>query len=120
MTPVLSTVVHGMQWLIVTLLCVVGLSYALDCYVCNKTVKTVTMDRFTKETKVKERLVCNQDIGDWSIETCSDEKQFCMKKKRKTDWSEPLYRRGCVVPNSKFFITFEDDFSIFSRASFFF
>ena len=104
--PILSTVVHGMQWLIVTLLCVVGLSYALDCYVCNKTVKTVTMDRFTKETKVKEKLVCNQDPGDWRIETCSDEKQFCMKKKRKTDWSEPLYRRGCAIPNSKFFIIF--------------
>ena len=64
--------------LVLVLVIVVNVSTALDCYVCNKTVKTV--DRFTKE--VTESLKCTQDPADWDIETCSDSRQFCWKSKQ--------------------------------------
>ena len=76
------------------LLWLVGLATALDCYICNKTVKTV--DRFTKE--VQEEQVCTQDPADWDIETCSDPRHFCWKLKVQQDYFTTVYNRGCAIP----------------------
>ena len=79
---------------VVVLLGLVGLSTALECYTCNKTVKTV--DRFTKE--VTEELKCTQDPADWEVETCPDTRQFCWKLKEQQSYFKTVYNRGCAIP----------------------
>jgi len=83
---------------VLVLLWLVGLATALDCYICNKTVKTV--DRFTKE--VKEEQVCTQEPTDWDIETCSDPRHFCWKLKVQQDYFTTVYNRGCAIPQDVF------------------
>merc|ERR1712098_114355 len=83
---------------VLVLVLIVDVSTALDCYVCNKTVKTV--DRFTKE--VTESLKCSQDPADWDIETCTDSRQFCWKSKQQVSYYDTQYDRGCVIPKNPF------------------
>ena len=75
-------------------------STALQCYTCQKTVKTV--NRFTKEET--ETLQCTEDPADWTVETCLDQREFCSKGKGVISYSSVKYDRGCAIPKGKYCI----------------
>merc|ERR1712034_40053 len=98
--------------LLVTVCLSVAPSAALKCYTCQKTVKTV--DRFTKEET--ETLQCTEDPKDWTVETCSDQREFCNKGKKVINKgksvfsnSEVKYHRGCAIPKDSFFSSSVED-----------
>ena len=86
------------HFLLVTVSLYVTHSTALQCYTCQKTIKTV--DRFTKEET--ETLQCSEDPEDWTVETCSDEREFCSKEKSVISYSNVKYDRGCAIPKGKY------------------
>ena len=88
------------HFLLVTVFLSLIPSTALQCYTCQKTVKTV--DRFTKEET--ETLQCTEDSEDWTVETCTDEREFCSKGKSVINYSNVIYDRGCAIPKGKYSI----------------
>eukprot|EP00090_Calanus_glacialis_P029964 TRINITY_DN48153_c0_g1_i1.p1 TRINITY_DN48153_c0_g1~~TRINITY_DN48153_c0_g1_i1.p1 ORF type:complete len:170 (-),score=13.91 TRINITY_DN48153_c0_g1_i1:19-528(-) len=75
-------------------------TYPLQCYTCEKT-KTIT-DRFTKEETVS--IQCTDDPADWTVQTCSDKREFCSYENIKQDYFQDDYRRGCAIPANSFFL----------------
>ena len=88
------------HFLLATVCLSVTPSTALQCYTCQKTVKTV--DRFTKEET--ETLQCTEDPANWTVETCSDEREFCSKGKSVISYYTVKYNRGCAIPKGKYSI----------------
>ena len=88
------------HFLLATVCLSVTPSTALQCYTCQKTVTTV--DRFTKEET--ETLQCTEDPADWTVETCSDKREFCSKGKSVISYYTVKYNRGCAIPKGKYSI----------------
>ena len=88
------------HFLLVTVCLSVTPATALQCYTCQNTVKTV--DRFTKEET--ETLQCTEDPADWTVETCSDQREFCSKRKSVINYSNVIYDRGCAIPKGIYYI----------------
>merc|ERR1719341_1735789 len=98
--------------LLITVCLSVTPSTALQCYTCEKTVKTV--DRFTKEET--ETLQCSEDPEDWTVETCLDQREFCSKGKtvgvkgKSVFISDVVkYDRGCAIPKDPYFSSSVED-----------
>ena len=70
---------------------------SLKCYVCDKTKEEV--HRFTGETK--NVLVCTQDPSTWSIQTCSNEREYCHYSVEKQGYLDYTYFRGCGIPDGR-------------------